>query len=117
MCKLFGREAFNEYKSYGEGRIDGLNEGLEFYENKFNITNQPPKLFFKEYKSSDLYLRIELTNLPRDIIFYTDEVSFRDGNINLTFGEKVGMFNFDNFDRVIWNIGNRSWTYKKIKVR
>lgn len=45
-----------------------------------------------------------------DIKFFADEIIFEDGNITITWNES-GVLGLEQFDNMIWNIGNKTFTY------
>lgn len=60
-------------------------------------------------EESLLFIKSNIT-LPREITFFADEMIFTDGNITITWNES-GVLSLENFDNMIWNIGNKTFTY------
>lgn len=85
---------------------------------KAKETNKTSEIYFKSYNSTDVGLQlIRRVSYPTSLEFHADRILFTDKELTITFTEfdsnKVYFMNFDNYDKIIWNIGNRSWTYVK----
>lgn len=48
---------------------------------------------------------------PKSIIFHADRVVFKEKQLNVTFSNYSGYFNFYDVDRIIWKINGENFTY------
>lgn len=77
------------------------------------FTNQEELISFQEteFNYYNLTLRNESPfDNPTQIIFYADEIIFENSNITITWNES-GVLELEKFDKMIWNIGNKTFEY------
>ena len=78
------------------------------------ITEKPKGLFISAGK---LKLSSNLSSSPSKIIFYMDSVQFIDRTMNITWSTDSNdgwLFSFVDYDTIIWNFGDKNYTYQKI---